>query len=205
MILSSSECLIYRCLGRWATVHGYAPSIREIGEELNISSRSLIQDVLNRLQQKGYIERRRGMARAIKLLRSELLLHGVVQAGYLTEHPVRDCDRVCLDGKRYQANDFALKVCGDSMVEADIVDGDIVVIRPTEDLWAISPGQIAVIWIEGEGGTLKHVYYQEGDRQITLQSANSAHEARILDSAQVRLQGLMVGHHRSSDGLWIAL
>ncbi|MBE9138582.1 hypothetical protein IQ254_15520 [Nodosilinea sp. LEGE 07088] len=205
MILGSSERRVYSCLERWLTLYGYAPTIREIEADLNIASRSFIQDVLKRLQQKGYIERRRGMARAISLLRSELPLHGVVQAGYLTEHPVGYFDRVCLDGKRYPLGDYALKVCGNSMVKAEIFDGDVVVIRPSSDLWAILPGQIAVIWIDGEGGTLKHVYYREGDRQITLKSANSGHESRILDSAQVQLQGVMVGHHRRNDGLWIAM
>ena len=127
----------------------------------------------------------------------------MIQAGYLTDHP--ECrERISLEGDRYEAGDYALKVSGDSMIDAQIFDGDIVVIRPTSDLWAIRPGQIAAIWVDGEGTTLKHVFYQEGDLQVTLKPANATHETRILERDRTELQGVMVGLHRYDDGLWMA-
>ncbi|MBE9157755.1 repressor LexA [Nodosilinea sp. LEGE 06152] len=204
MVLLPSERRLYDCLRQWISLYGYAPTIREMKEALKESSSSLIQDLLDRLQQKGFIVRRQGVARALCLLYGELPLKGFVQAGYLTDHP-ECCDRVRLDGNRYIEGDYALTVNGDSMVGAGILDGDIVVMRPTKDVWAIRPGQIAVIWLEGEGATLKRVYYNEGDNQVTLEPANSAHPTRVLERSRVGVQGVMVGQHRNDQGLWVAV
>ncbi|WP_017302399.1 transcriptional repressor LexA [Nodosilinea nodulosa] len=205
MGLRCSERLIYDCLRRLFALNGYAPTIREIEEDLKISSRSFVQNLLVRLEQKGYIEKQRGKSRTIRLACSELPLMGFIQAGFLTEHPERYSEQVCLDGQRYQDGDYALTVSGDSMIDAQIFDGDIVVIRPIKDLWAIHHGQIAVVWIDGEGTTLKRVYYDEGDNQITLKPANPAHPSRTLERSQVGVQGIMVGQHRHDDGLWVAV
>lgn len=129
----------------------------------------------------------------------------MIQAGYLTEHPTGGFDRVRLDGRCYDPGDYALKVCGDSMVNAQILDDDLVVIRPEADLWAIRPGQIAAVWIAGEGTTLKHLYYREDDPQITLKPANPAHPVRTLERCQVGGMGMMVGLHRHRQGLWVAV
>ncbi|HSM84154.1 MAG TPA: transcriptional repressor LexA [Nodosilinea sp.] len=204
MILRPSEHRLYLTLRDLIEQESYAPSIRELQEASNLSSRSLVQDLLKRLQHKGYIDRPPGKARAIALRRSELPLQGVVQAGYLTEQP-NCCDRTSLDGQRYQTGDYALRVTGDSMVDAQIIDGDIVVIRPQSDLWALRPGQIAVVWIAGEGATLKQMFYSEGEDTIDLRPASAHHASRTLDREQVDLQGVMVGHHRAIEGLWMAL
>jgi repressor LexA len=171
---------------------------------LEASSTSFVQDLLERLQHKGLIDKHRGRSRAIRLRFSELPLQGRIQAGYLTEHPI--CwERIRLDGNCYEDGDYALQVCGDSMVVAQIFNGDIVVIRPTQDIWAIRPGQIAVVLIEGEGTTLKHVYYREGDSHVTLKPSNPALTSRTLEWPQVAVQGVMIGLHRNSDDLWMAI
>jgi repressor LexA len=205
MTLLPSERRLYDCLRQWINLYGYAPTIREMKAALQASSTSAVQDLLDRLQQKGFIARGKGRARAICMLYGELPLKGIVQAGYLTDHPEGYFEQVRLDGKRYYDGDYALKVSGDSMVDAQIFDGDIVVVCPTDDIWAIRPGQIAVIWLDGEGTTLKHVYYSEGETQITLKPANPAYPTRTLDRAQVAVQGILVGQHRLDDGLWVAV
>ncbi|NJL49635.1 MAG: repressor LexA [Leptolyngbyaceae cyanobacterium SM2_5_2] len=205
MILLPPERRVLNLLREWSERHGYAPTLREIKEMLQVSSMSFVQDLLKRLQEKGYIERQRGRARTIRLLSSELPLRGFIQAGYLTEHPASYSDRICLDGHRYREGDYALKVCGNSMADAQILNGDVVVIRPENDLWAIRPGQIAVIWIEGEGTTIKRVYYAEGDAQIILEPASLTHETRTLERSQVGLQGVQVGLHRYGDGIWVLI
>ncbi|MGF1516936.1 MAG: LexA family protein [Nodosilinea sp.] len=203
MSLCPAERRLYDCLKKWFDSYGYAPTLREIKDEMRSLSMSFIQDLLGRLQQKGYIEKASRRARAIQLLSSELPLRGMIQAGYLTDHP--ECrERIRLEGDRYLAGDYALQVSGNSMIGAQIFDGDIVVIRPTSDLWAIRPGQTAVVWIDGEGTTLKHVFCQEGDLQVTLKPANPTHETRILDRDRIAVQGVMVGLHRYDDGLWLA-
>jgi repressor LexA len=205
MGLCCSERLVYDCLRQWLALNGYPPTIREIQEDLKISSRSFVQDLLVRLEKKGYIEKQPGKSRAIRLIFGEMPLKGMVQAGYLTEHPERLFEQVRLDGRCYQEGDYALQVSGDSMVDSQIFDGDIVVIRSTNDLWAIRSGKIAVVLIEGEGTTLKHVYQHEGDPQFVLQPANPDHPTRILASHQVGVQGMMVGHHRNDSGLWVTV
>ncbi|MFQ4137928.1 transcriptional repressor LexA [Nodosilinea sp. PGN35] len=204
MLLLPSERRLHDCLRQWVAIHGYAPTIREMKTALKASSTSSVQDLLERLQRKGLIDRQRGRSRAIRLRFSELPLQGRIQAGYLTEQP--NCwEWIRLDGNCYEKGDYALKVCGDSMVMAQIFDGDVVVIRPTQDIWAIRPGQIAVVLIEGEGTTLKHVYCREGDRHVILKPANPALPSRTLEWSQVGVQGVMVGLHRLSDELWIAI
>jgi repressor LexA len=183
---------------------GYAPTIREMKAFLPESSTSAVQQLLTQLQGKALIDRQPGKARALSLLCSQIPLKGIIQAGYLTEHPTKQGESIRLEGKRYESKDYALQVQGDSMIGAEILAGDIVVLRPSHDLWAIRPGQIAVIWIEGEGPTLKHIYYQEGDSQITLKSANPAHASRTLERSQVGLQGVVVGLHRCDEGLWLS-
>ena len=205
MVLLPSERRLYDCLRQWIALNGYPPTIREMKAALQESSSSFVQDLLERLQQKGFIVRQQRTARSLCLLYGELPLKGVVQAGYLTEHPERFFEQVRLDGNRYIEGDYALTVSGDSMVKAGIFDGDIVVMRPTKDIWAIRPGQIAVIWLEGEGTTLKRVYYSEGDDQVTLKPANPAHPPRTLERPRVGVQGVMVGQHRYDDGLWVAI
>ncbi|MEA5450647.1 S24 family peptidase [Leptolyngbya sp. CCNP1308] len=204
MTLLPSERRLHDCLRLWINLLGYAPTIREIKTALQESSTSFVQDLLDRLQQKGFIARGHGRARAICILYGELPLKGIIQAGYLTEHPIC-CDRIRLDGKRYREGDYALTVSGDSMVNAQILDGDIVVIHPTDDLWDIRLGKIGVVWIAGEGPTLKHVHYCEGENQVTLKPANPAHPPRTLERHQVEVQGVMVGHHRHDDGLWVTV
>jgi len=197
------ERRLYEVLRQYIDESGYPPSIRDIKALLQENSTSKVQDGLRSLEQKGLIVRHPGRPRAIRLLSFQVNLKGLIQAGYLTEHPRGHNESIRLDGDLYDPHDYALKVVGDSMVGAHILDGDIVVIRPTTDLWAIRPGDIAAVWIEGEGTTLKRIFYQEGDHQVTLKPANPDHQSRTLKPDQVDLQGLMVGHHRQEDSLWL--
>ncbi|NMF81757.1 transcriptional repressor LexA [Nodosilinea sp. P-1105] len=203
MRLLPEERRLYKVLRQYFDDYGYPPSIRDIKASLEESSTSKVQDGLRSLEQKGLIVRHPRRPRAMRLLSSQVNLKGLIQAGYLTDHPRGHNESIRLDGHRYAPHDYALKVVGDSMVEAHILDGDIVVIRPTTDLWAMRPGNIAVVWIKGEGTTLKRIFYQEGDNQVTLKPANPDHPIRTLKPDQVDLQGLLVGHHRQQDGLWL--
>jgi repressor LexA len=202
MVLLPSERRLYDYLCHLAHRDGYAPTIREIQDALSLSSRSLVQNLLQRLTDKGFIQRLPRRARAISVQCSQLPLRGTVQAGFFVDHP-EGHDRIRLDGQRYQPNDYALRVVGDSMEGTDILADDVVVIRSITDLWAIPPGSIGVVWIDGEGTTLKRIFYREGDSMITLKAASAHHSDRTLERSQVGLQGIMVGHHRLADTLWV--
>ncbi|MGF1659826.1 MAG: transcriptional repressor LexA [Rubrimonas sp.] len=91
------------------------------------------------------------------------------------------------------AEHFALEVRGDSMIDAGILDGDIVVIRRQN---TASSGEIVVALVDGHEATLKRLKHHSGGR-IALEAANPAYEARILGADQVRIQGKLVGLIRS--------
>jgi repressor LexA len=195
MSIPPDEQRLLDCLRLYINCQGYSPTIREIKDLLGEPSTSVIQDLLERLRRRGLITWTRGKARTFQLI-GNLLLKGTVEAGFLLEHPVDEQQLVSLPGCKYGPNDYALRVCGDSMIDAQICDGDLVVIRPQHDLWAIKPGQIAVIWIEGEGATLKHLYYLEGEDFVTLKPANKHFQARTIERNRVGLQGVLVNVYR---------
>jgi len=87
-----------------------------------------------------------------------------------------------------QAHHYALEVKGDSMIDAGINDGDVVVIRETS---AADNGDIVVALVEGHEATLKR-YRRKGD-MIALEAANPAYETRMLPEEQVKVQGRLVG------------
>jgi len=86
---------------------------------------------------------------------------------------------------------FALEVRGDSMIEAGILDGDIVLIKRTD---AADTGDIVVALIDSEEATLKR--FRRRGASIALEPANAAHEVRILPPSRVRIQGKMVALFR---------
>ena len=86
---------------------------------------------------------------------------------------------------------FALEVRGDSMIDAGILDGDVVLIRRTEQA---DTGDIVVALIDNEEATLKR--FRRRGASIALEPANSAHEVRILPPNRVRIQGKLVGLFR---------
>ena len=86
---------------------------------------------------------------------------------------------------------FALEVRGDSMIDAGILDGDIVLIRRTE---TADTGDIVVALIDGEEATLKR--FRRRGASLALEPANSAYEVQILPPNRVRIQGKLVGLFR---------
>ena len=91
-----------------------------------------------------------------------------------------------------RGNHYALEVKGDSMIEAGINDGDVVVIREQD---SADNGDIVVALVEGHEATLK-TYRRKGS-MIALEAANPAYETRILPEDQVKVQGRLVGLIRS--------
>ena len=137
---------------------GYGPTVREIGTEFNISSPNGVMCHLKALEKKGLIRRSPNKSRAIELLGDEAgPARGLPLAGYITAGNTRlsfeQTDRVDF-GELFNGSDmFVLRVDGDSMVEAQIADGDFVVIRqqPTAE-----NGQIVVAQTDDGETTLKY-------------------------------------------------
>ncbi|MGR3759542.1 transcriptional repressor LexA [Roseobacteraceae bacterium NS-SX3] len=120
----------------------------------------------------------------------ELPVMGRIAAGVPIEAISQISHQVAVPGSMVSANGqhYALEVRGDSMIEAGINDGDIVVIRETD---AADNGDIVVALVEGQEATLKR--YQRRGASIALEAANPAYETRIYPEDKVQVQGRLVG------------
>lgn len=179
---------------------GYPPTLREIGSHFGIKSTNGVNDHLRALEKKGYLHREDLKSRALRPVFSEdnlveVPVLGRVAAGQpmLAVHNYEDTvkiDRFFIGQSREV---FALRVKGQSMIEAGIFDGDYVFIR--KQLKA-SPGEVVVAMIEDEA-TVKR-YYPEGDT-IRFQPANAAMDPIIVhkrDFRSVDLLGVVIGVYR---------
>jgi len=164
---------------------GYPPSVREIGEAIGLRSSSTVHAHLEKLEQKGYIRRDRTKPRAIEILvpgspspalfqPSQLVavpLLGRVAAGapILAEENIEGYISVPQDIAHQGASQFCLKVQGDSMIEAGILDGDTVLVRQQN---YAENGEIVVAMLEDEA-TVKRFYRLQD--KVKLQPENPAY------------------------------
>ena len=172
------------------------PSVREICAATGLSSTSTVHLHLKTLEERGLIEREKGLNRSIRLSGDEqstpIPLMGRVTAG-LPILAVEDieCYVPVAESVRRGRELFALRVVGESMINAGILDGDIIIVHrtPTAD-----NGDIVVALIEDEA-TVKRFYKEDG--HFRLQPENDAFEPIIVD--EVILLGKVVALHRNFD------
>jgi repressor LexA len=179
---------------------GYPPTLREIGSHFGIRSTNGVNDHLRALEKKGFLHREDLKSRALRPLVSEeemidVPVLGRVAAGQplLAVQNYEDTVKVDRFFIGQSREVFALRVKGDSMIEAGIFDGDYVFIR--KQLQA-TPGEIVVAMI-GDEATVKR-YYPEGDT-IRFQPANSAMAPIIVrrrEFRSVNLLGVVIGVYR---------
>lgn len=193
-LLLDEQCLFDSIRDYWDT-HSYSPSVRELETATGERSRSKLQSRLKSLQQKGYIDWEQGQPRTYQVLVRGIPVLGAIQAGLVVEHPTDMVERVDLPGVPYRSELYALKVCGDSMIDAHICEGDLVVIRPNPDLWALRRDAIAVVWVEGGGATLKYVEF-DGEL-VHLKPANPAYAVLKVSPEEIELKGVVVSVHRN--------
>ncbi len=206
--LSDRQRRILEFLGMYVEENGYPPSIREIGAAAGISSTSVVSYNLRRLEEKGYITRDRDVSRGLKLVstaRTRVMKEAVVRVPLLgrivagTPIPVPDSDfRLMGDETIELTRDilgdpeglYALQVQGDSMIDALVNDGDIVVMRYQR---RVENGEMAAVWLkEREEVTLKR-FYQESGGRVRLQPANPTMRPIFVDDPrQVEVQGRVV-------------
>jgi repressor LexA len=172
---------ILEVIREFTAERGYPPSVREIGERVGLSSSSTIHAHLKTLERRGLISRDPTKPRA---LRSEVAPHGSpvpetivmpvvgkVAAGVpITAQENVEGEFVLPASFTRSSDGFMLRVQGDSMVEAAILDGDLIVVRPQR---TANNGEIVVAMLEGEA-TVKRFYKEDG--RIRLQPENPAME-----------------------------
>jgi repressor LexA len=187
--LTSRQREIYEFLKEKITKRGYGPTVREIGAQFGIRSPNGVMCHLKALEKKGLISRESHMSRAIQLSdqplsRTSLPLAGRIAAG----NPLlalEQAEEVDFSSLFNSEDHFCLTVTGDSMIEAQIADGDFVVIRRQK---TCRDGDIVVALVDGEDATLKR-YYREPNR-VRLQPANSTMQP--IYSNNVEVLGVLV-------------
>lgn len=203
--LSQRQQDILKFIGRFTSDHGYPPTIREIGEAVGISSTSVVNYNLNKLEKERHIVRDLKVSRGVRL--AEMMrkpgLHEVFSvplAGFIFasqptlvgDTPQTDPDEF-IELTRGQVPDgadlFALRVKGDSMIDALVNEGDIVVMKKAD---RARNGEMVAVWLTDRNETTLKYFYQENGR-IRLQPANPTMSPIIVENpAQVQVQGKVV-------------
>jgi repressor LexA len=180
---------------------GYPPSVREIGEAVGLNSPSTVHNHLNTLQKMGFLRRDPTKPRAIEVrfdTNSEVAMErrpsrhvpliGDVAAGtgVLAQENVEDLIPLPTDFTG-EGELFMLRVRGDSMIEAGILDGDFVVARQQT---VAENGDIVVAGIPGDEATIKT--FKKSGNNITLVPSNSSMKSMVFTSDEVQIYGILV-------------
>ena len=151
--------------------NGYSPSIREIAKGMGLSSTASVKKMLDRLTEKGFLNRSENIARGIDMPSKGIPVIGSIKAGVPVEAEENIEGYMKLDRLTIRSgNCFFLKVDGDSMKDEAILDGDYVLIKPSP---VITNGQIGAFRINGEV-TLKT--FRQNAEGVYLMPANDAFE-----------------------------
>jgi repressor LexA len=191
--LTSAQQELYNWLESYIHQHRHSPSIRQMMEAMGLRSPAPIQSRLRHLQQKGWITWQEGQARTLQLLGEKaagIPVLGAVAAGGLIETFDDVQERLDLAPVLETRGLFALTVNGDSMVEAHIADGDVVLLEPVADPARLRNGTIVCAQVSGSGTTLKHFHRNGGE--VRLEAANPAYAPIVMPAEEVVVQGRLL-------------
>ncbi|MGL6105311.1 transcriptional repressor LexA [Romboutsia sp.] len=204
--LSSKQVLILEFIKEQLTLKGYPPSVREICEAVGLKSTSTVHSHLNKLEKQGYIRKDPTKPRAIEVLDQNRFNHyapinqeifnlpivGQITAGepILAEQNIEEY--LPLPASLVKGKDnFVLKVKGDSMINAGILNGDFVIV---DKKTTASNGEIVVALMHNEFATVKRFFKE--DLTIRLQPENEFMEPIILNHKDVEVIGIVTGVFR---------
>ncbi|KAA5539856.1 transcriptional repressor LexA [Roseiconus nitratireducens] len=185
--LTDRQRRVYELIRELILNRGYGPTVREIGEAFGIKSPNGVMCHLRALERKGLIRRSPNKSRAIELTESidrrghSLPMAGQVAAGAGTLAFEKN-DQVDFSGMFCQNDRFILQVSGDSMIDANIQDGDFVVVQKQD---VAEPGQMVVAELPSGDSTLKFWFPEPEDNRIRLQPANSEMSPIFVDEAKI--------------------
>lgn len=196
---SDKQTQIYNFLIEFTKLKGYPPSVREICEAVSLKSTSTVHGHLKRLEKKGLIYRDPTKPRALEIVElsneeKELIdipIVGKVTAGMpiLATENIEDMFQMPINYVKHNNDLFILKVTGDSMIEAGILDGDLAIIEQKN---VATNGDIVVALIENEA-TIKRFFKENGF--IRLQPENKNYEPIIVEDCSIL--GKLVGIYRA--------
>ena len=176
---------------------GGPPSAAELARELKITEASVSLH-LRALRELGYVERTGTRGRllltekALTLVGSGIPIYGQIAAGSpILAEQTPDSSTPSLDALLgVREGDFLLCVRGDSMTGIGVMDGNHVLVRPTQE---VRDGEVAVVLIPGENAATLKRFFRFGE-QVTLQSENPNHPLMTFHASEVQVQGRMIAH-----------
>ena len=191
--LTQAQNELYRWIKDYMKNFQHSPSIRQMMQAMGLKSPAPIQSRLKHLQEKGYISWQEGKARTMQIV-DEIVegvpIMGSVAAGGLIETYSDVIDNLDVSDVMNKKNVFALSVNGDSMIDACIADGDMVLLEPIKDANNIRNGTIVSAMVPGLGTTLKYFFKKGG--KIFLEAANPAYDPIELNLGEVTIQGKLL-------------
>lgn len=212
--LTDRQKAIIKFIEKHVHQHGFPPTIREIGEATGIASTSVVNYNLNKLTRLGYLTRTSTKSRGLKLVAEKMggarqavvpssaavrvQFAGHIIAGqplpvpddnpYLHDEDSRVEVAQSMLGGADPAEVFALRVKGDSMIDAMIQEGDTVILRSADN---VKNGDMVAVWLEDKGETTLKYYYREGE-MVRLQPAHPTMEAIRVPANRAIVQGKVI-------------
>jgi repressor LexA len=196
-MLTDREREVYDFVRAYTRRHGVPPKLREIGAHLGVASRGTVHRYLRAIEEAGLIAITPDRARGVRLVskaevRSVLPVLGRIAAGLPIE-AIPDETEIDLSEFFMGPNRFVLRVDGESMIEAGILHGDMVIV---ESRSSARNGEIVVALIDNQEATLK-TFLRNPDGSITLRPANRSLAPMRFTAERVAIQGVVVGQMRS--------
>ena len=191
--LTQAQNELYAWIKDYMRDFQHSPSIRQMMQAMELKSPAPIQSRLKHLQEKGYISWQEGKARTLQIVDQVfegIPIMGSIAAGGLVETYQDVYENLEISDVLKKKDVFALTVNGDSMIDAQIANGDMVLMEPIKDSLALKNGDIVSALVPGLGTTLK--YFNKKSGKIFLEAANPAYEPIILDYDQLVIQGRLL-------------
>ena len=191
--LTDAQNELYEWIKYYVKEFQHSPTIRQMMQAMNLKSPAPIQSRLKHLQEKGYISWQEGKARTLKLVDKVfegVPIMGSVAAGGLIETFNDVNENLDISEVLKKKDVFALTVNGDSMIDACIADGDMVLMEPIKDSFPLRNGTIVSALVPGLGTTLKYFFKKEN--KVYLEAANPAYDPIVLNFDEVLLQGKLL-------------
>jgi len=202
MALTKRQKEVLNYLVAFLNKNGYSPSFEEIARAMKLTSLATVHKHLSTLEKKGFIRRGYNQSRSIEVVqlpkpvREQVIerhavglpLAGRIAAGRPLE-AIEDRESLSLADFARGPNTFVLQVKGDSMREDHILDGDFIVVEPTQ---VANSGETVVALVGGDEATVKRFYRDPGGK-VRLQPANSTMSPIVVNGTDVKIQGRVVG------------
>ena len=192
--LTSAQNELYIWIKSYIKDFQHSPSIRQMMKAMGLKSPAPIQSRLKHLYEKGLITWQEGRARTLQLadqlINNSVPVLGSVAAGGLIESYADEKQTLDINDVFQKDGVFALTVNGDSMEDAFIADGDMVLLEPVREPSSLRNGTIVSAMVPGAGTTLK--YFFKKNNQIILEAANPNYDPIVLNLDEVIIQGKLL-------------